>query len=253
MRVASMSWTQVAERLHVDVPPPLLLPLGAIEAHGPHLPLDTDTIIAERLADEAITVFREAHKMEALRAPSVPVTTASWAANFPGTVSLSPEGARIVLRDGINAMFRAGAKRLVLVNLHFDPDHLKVLQEVVQSLQAGGHPGLVFPNFTRRDLANRIGGEFLSGACHGGQFETSMVLSADAKLVAPIHKVLPRLDIDLAAEIKAGKKSFKEVGMDKAYCGDPSSATAEEGARLYRLLGEMLVEISMAEWDRLHA
>lgn len=250
MRVESMSWTQLAERLQVDEPPPLLLPLGAVEAHGPHLPLDTDTIIAHGLADEAIHVFREAHRIEALRAPSVPVTTASWAAGFPGTVSLSPQGAKTVVRDAINAMFKSGAKRLVLVNLHFDPEHLTVVREVVEALRASGRSELVFPDFTRRELAARIGGEFASGACHGGEFETSLVLASDAKLVAPIYKVLPRLDIDLAAAIKAGKKSFKEAGLDKAYCGNPAAATVDEGRRLYRLLAEMLVETSLEAWKQ---
>lgn len=248
MEIAAMSWTELHGRLSVDDPPPVLLPLGAVEAHGPHLPLDTDTILAEHLARWTADRFYERDHLEVLRAPAVPLSAAAWAKGFPGTVSLSPEAARATLHDALEAMRRSGADRIVLVNLHFDPEHIAAVRDVVKAVRAKGVAGLVFPDFTRRALAARVGGEFLSGSCHGGKFETSMLLAAEPAKVKSIYRGLPRRDVDLAAAIRAGKRSFLEVGLDQAYCGDPGAATAQEGKRLYGLLADLIVDDALAAW-----
>jgi hypothetical protein len=56
------------------------------------------------------------------------------------------------------------------------------------------------------------------------------------------------VDIDLAAAIRQGRRSFRELGMAHAYCGDPAGATAEEGQRLYQVLGEIVTQDCAAAW-----
>ncbi len=240
-----MSWKELSVALSVEEPPAVLLPLGAVEAHGPHLPLDTDTIIAEHLAKIAAEDLARWHETEALVTPPVPLSVAGWAADFPGTVSIDAVTAKATLRALIAALRNSGARRIALVSLHFDPGHMEAVGAVVAEDQGSG---LAFPDFTRRANAKRIGGEFASGACHGGQFETSLVLAARPKAVRDSFRTLPRIDLDLASAIRAGMQSFREAGLTDAYCGDPASASAEEGGRLYALLANILIEEALKVW-----
>ena len=98
MPIASLSdltWEEARDLL-ADPAAVAILPLGAIEAHGPHLPLATDVIIAEAIAR------RGAEKLAAagsavLILPSLAYTAASFAAGFPGTITLTPAAVTSVI------------------------------------------------------------------------------------------------------------------------------------------------------------
>jgi len=84
--------------------------------------------------------------------------------------------------------------------------------------------------------------EFQSGACHAGQYESSLVLSARPELVR--EEIRPALEpklISLSQAIRAGARSFIEIGGDQAYFGNPAAATAEEGDRVFDILAGMIV------------
>jgi creatinine amidohydrolase len=166
-------------------------------------------------------------------------------------VSLAPDAERGLLWGVLKALGNAGVSRVGLVNVHFDPAHMAVVRSVVDGAREDGMAGLAFPDFTRRQHAARIGGEFATGACHGGSFETSLVLAVDPSLVAGSYRELPAIDLDLASAIRTGKSSFREVGLHEAYCGDPAAATAEEGSRLYDLLGRIVLEECADRWARM--
>ena len=210
-----------------------LLPIGATEAHGPHLPLDTDTIIAGELARRVALRLPDARVHEPFTA-----TAASYAADFAGTQHHDPIDETRALVRVVDELYPA---RVVLLNLHFDPAHMLAVKEAVARV-----PNAVYPNFTRRAHAQEIGGEFATGACHGGEFETSLMLVAAPGKVRPTFRALPEVHVDLAAAIRAGKKTFREAGVHDAYCGHPATASREEGGRLY----SVLVDIVMAEIAR---
>ena len=242
-----MTWKEVGARFGEAQAPAVMLPLGSIEAHGPHLPLDTDTVIAVKLAETAAELLAK-NGTDALCAPAVPLAAASWAEEFPGTVSLTEEAARGVLSGAMHALKRSGASRIAIVNLHFDPVHMVALRAVVDEARLQGLPELVFTDLTRRNNAKRIGGEFATGSCHGGEFETSLMLAADPALVRPSYRELPFLNVDLAAAIREGKRSFRQVGLKDGYCGNPAKATAQEGWRLYHAMAQILFEEAAAAW-----
>ena len=212
----------------------VFLPIGAIEAHGPHLPLDTDTRIAVELARRCASKLG----WHASVAPPFIDTAASYAAEFPGTVHVDPgvEARDLVAR--VRSILAQGAHEVVLVNLHFDPAHMAALKAARAELPASK---VLFPSFTRRVHAQAIGGEFATGACHGGEFETSLMLVAAPETVKPSFRDLPAVDVDLAAAIKEGKRSFREAGVPQAYCGHPATASREEGERLYGVLAEIVL------------
>jgi creatinine amidohydrolase len=245
VKAREMSWSEIAAHLGGQDPPAVLVPLGAVEAHGPHLPLDTDTVIAERLAEVVADELLRWHGVRALLAHSIPLSVAGWAADFPGTVSLEAHTEEETLRAALRGLRSAGARRIALVNVHFDPGHLAAVKAVMADMPRSE---VVFTDFTRKANAQHIGGEFARGACHGGQFETSLVLAVRPGAVRPLHRDLPPIDLDLASAIRSGKTSFREVGLDQAYCGDPASATAAEGERLYAVLASLIVAEAVAAW-----
>ena len=81
-----------------------------------------------------------------------------------------------------------------------------------------------------------------SGACHAGQYETSLVLAVEPGLVDErAAQGLPASTLSLSEGIAAGKTTFKALGMDQAYTGSPAEATREEGAEMLERLATMIV------------
>jgi creatinine amidohydrolase len=235
--LTSATWEEVR-----DLTPPVsvaILPVGALEAHGPHLPLDTDVTIADAMARAGARRLSEEGRT-VLLLPPLAFSPAPFAAGFPGTISLRPATLEALVRDVAASLASHSVPLLALANAHLDPTHVGVLRE----LEVGGAATpIVFPDLTRRRWAERLTDEFRSGACHAGRYETSIVLAAAPEGVR--SDLLPELepvDRSLSEAIREGKRTFQEVGGPRAYFGDPARATAEEGRETIRLLGEILAE-----------
>lgn len=211
----------------------VLVPLGAVEAHGPHGPLGTDTLISEGMCRRAAEALRE--EISVLVLPALPYGVTRYAATFPGTISLSEATLRAVLTDICTALREQGLRRIVLVNNHFEPEHLTTVRAVADEL------GIAHLDLVRRRNAQRIGGEFATGSCHAGRYETSLVL-ADAPELVGERAGLPAVTVDLPAQMSAGHNDFRAMGMTDAYCGAPAEATEDEGAATFAVLTELLVE-----------
>lgn len=247
LQLAEMTWKEVAE---LDPARTVaLLPVGAIEAHGPHLPLATDGLIAEAMV--AVAARRLAgHGLVPLLLPTFPYTAAPFAAAFPGTLSLRPETVTAVLADLAHALAASGLRFLALANAHLDPTHLGSLDAGAEAARAAGL-AVAFPNLTRKPWALRLTAEFKSGACHAGRFEGSIVLATRPDLVRePLRLKLPANPVSLSTAIRAGKASFAEAGGPDAYFGDPAAATREEGEETIEVLGTILEEAILAEISR---
>lgn len=220
----------------------LIWPVGAVEAHGPHLPLGTDGRLGGEMARRAVLRLRGAGKA-AYRLPALDFSVAGYAASFAGTVGLSRGTATALVSEVLASLAGQGFRSLAIATAHLDPGHLASLHEAVQRVQAEAGVTVAFPDITRRRLAERLGDEFKSGACHAGRFETSMVLAIAPALVDDARRrVLPPFAVSLSEGIRAGKRTFEELGGDQAYFGDPAAATAAEGERLLDELATILVE-----------
>ncbi len=224
-----------------------ILPVGALEAHGPHLPLGADIIIAEAMARAAARRLQtRGHAVVLL--PSLAYTTAGFAAGFPGTVSLQPATVTDLVSEVARGLTRQGFRLLALANSHLDPDHLNSLRAARARVQEESHLKIVFPDLTQKPWALRLGAEFRSGACHGGQFETSVILAARPELVREAtRRTLPPNPISLGRAIRDGSRTFEEAGGPRAYFGHPASASREEGQETTEILGGILEEAVMAE------
>lgn len=223
-----------------------LLPVGAVEAHGPHLPLTTDVIIAAAAAKAALPGLRGmGHHPMIL--PPLAYTAAPFAAGFPGTVSVRPATFAALLADVAASLELQGVAALVIVNAHLDPAHLGAIDEGARASGAApARPGampVIHPDLTRRRWASRLTPEFKSGACHAGCYETSVVMAAAPELVRnAVRRGLSANPASLSAAIRAGAATFEEAGAGEAYCGDPAAATPQEGAETVAVLGRIVVD-----------
>lgn len=218
-----------------------LLPTGSCEAHGPHLPLDTDVRISTEMA------LRAARRHgNAVVLPGLPYGVTRYAGAFPGTLSVSAETvSRLVVEIGVDAV-RQGAVGLGIANSHFEPAHIDALFAAVTELRRRVSVPVAFPNVASRRYAARLGAEFQSGACHAGAYESAMVLAMAPQLVdEPARAGLPEVPVDLAAAMRAGAHDFVEAGGERAYFGAPAAATAADGERWLDELATILLE-SMA-------
>ena len=214
----------------------VIVPVGSVEPHGPHLPLDTDTTIsvtcaqraAERLAQEGIP---------AVVAPSVPYGVTDYASGFAGAIGVPAATLTPLLRAIAQRLLGDGFAHVCFVNNHLEPAHDAAVRAAIVGLPAGA--ASVACPLTRR-WGRTLSEEFKRGDCHAGRYETSLVLAAGVA-VRPSFGELPSLGLSLADAIKAGKTTFAEIGMDRAYTGAPRDATQAEGDALYEKLVTMVV------------
>ena len=193
--------------------PTLLVPLGSIEQHGPHLPLDTDIRIATAVAAAVASRLGG----DALLAPPIPYGAAGEHQEFAGTVSIGTEAlGRLLTEYGRSAC--TWAIRVVFVNGH--GGNLDALRSAVGLLRDEG-----------RDVA-WCGCSVEGADPHAGHTETSVLLHLSPEAVRtadigpgntePLEAILPRLrDGGIAAVSPSG------------VLGDPTTSTAESGERIF--------------------
>ena len=226
-----------------------ILPVGAVEAHGPHLPLTTDGIIATAMAEDGARQLAE-HDLLPLLLPTFEYTTARFAAAFSGTLSVSAETVTAALVDVGRSLAFHGFRTLAIANTHLDPAHLAALRAAVAQLVKEDVLA-VFPDLSRKPWALRLTDEFKSGACHAGQFETSVVLAARPELVRDeARRALAANPASLSVAIREGKETFEAAGGPHAYFGDPAAASAAEGRDTIAALGDILAEAVLTAFGR---
>jgi creatinine amidohydrolase/Fe(II)-dependent formamide hydrolase-like protein len=173
--IGELSFPEVAKLLRESSI--LCLPIGSIEQHGPHLPLNTDAVLAEEYVRRIVARFGETY--DCWQLPTLAVSLArehEWA---PGTLSLSLAGMSALLRDLGRTIARAlPARNLAIVNGH--GGNRGILEALAQDLRADFalnvcvlHPAVWMESGADAGLAD----------IHGGKNETSLMLAIAPQLV----------------------------------------------------------------------
>lgn len=205
--LAGMTWPGVPGSALV------LIPLGATEQHGPHLPSGTDALIADRVA----RAVADALASPAVVAPVLPFGSSGEHADFPGTMSIGREVLDRVVVELVRSL-SSWATRVVLINGH--GGNSPTLSTCVPRLRSEGHDVAWLPCAVP------------GGDAHAGRTETSLLLHLEPGLVdlsaavpgdtRPIGDLL----LDLVA---SGVRAVSPTGV----LGDPSGASASEGLRIF--------------------
>lgn len=245
-RFADMTWEEArdADRRHAVA----ILPVGAVEAHGPHLPLGTDVIIAEGMARACGEKLSERGRTVFLM-PPLWYTAAEFAGNFPGTVGVEGSTVSGLIHQIATSLKGQEITTLAIANAHLDPAHLSSLREAASAPPDGSR--IVFVDLTRRRNAERLTEEFNTGACHAGRFEGSVVLAETPELFrGAVASELEPNPSSLSTAIQSGLTTFEDAGGHRAYFGWPSEATAAEGRETVDTLGALLAEAILEEEGR---
>ncbi len=239
--LTSMTWTEAAGVLQKR--PVGLLPVGAIEAHGTHLPLDTDVIIATGTARTAAYQLRDLG-VDSLVLPAVSYSVSFAGTSFPGTSPVDAAVFEDYLTSLLQNLAPQGYRAIVLCNAHLEPAHVEKVQSACK--RAEGSTGLPIrsPDQRSPELARRLSAEFQAGARHAGAYETSILMAEKPEVVRfDILKSLPPVWIDLPARLREGARTFADAGADMGYFGDPARASVDEGKRMLAALADMVIEV----------
>jgi len=234
--LAALTWQEAADLLRQG--PVGLLPVGAIEAHGPHLPLGTDVIIATAIARRAAASLTE-EGLPVLVLPPISYGASFVATCFPGTSPAEPDAFRAYLTSVLLNLVPQGYRCICLCNAHREPAHAEAVWAAARAATTATGVPVVFPDVRDDRWASALGDEFRRRPRHAGRFETSLMLAAQPDAVRREGMAqLPEVPIDLPARLREGARTLSEAGGTLGYFGDPARASAAEGERLLdRLAG----------------
>lgn len=239
---ACLTWKQV-DALNRDETL-LVLPTAAVEQHGHHLPLATDTLINNYMLGKGLALLPD--EMPAYALPPVCYGKSNEHMGFPGTLSVSATTFMAVIRDLGSSIAASGFKKLVLFNTH--GGNAALVDVMARDLRAEfglrtftlfGSGGAVFEGLSPQEAAYGF---------HAGEVETSLLLSATPELVHTNEYTINYIaDISKPELLKPefSSANFAWLTRDIAasgVMGDPTSATAEKGARWIEAAAKRIAE-----------
>lgn len=234
VELGRLSWKEVEAILPLN--PVILIPIGTVEQHGPHLPVNADNMVAGFVAERA------AEATDAYVVPAINYGVSMSFRNFPGTVSVQPETLTAMLRDVCRELVRQGFRRFIFVNNH--GGNQTACEQVARDLNRDH--GLVVGNIYPWTLGYALMRDTYDDAAavygHGGDPETSAMLAMfpeDVRLDLMSGRepnmsgaFKPRRDnaIDIPGQPVGGTVylDYEELFPNGA-SGDPTVGTAERG------------------------
>lgn len=214
-----LSWVDVAAHLARD--PRLIVPVGALDQHGPHLPLGTNVLIARRIA---VDLSRE---FNVLRAPTIYYgVNARGAAEYAGTTTLRQKTLHRSLNELLAAWEKHGLSEFVVITAHRHEPHLDALATLL-TRRARVRVVSVW-DVDISDLLEKQPGPF-----HAGEAETSLMLYLYPELVRMDRaRDFPMTD-EMFRKYMNGKLPAAPPG-GSGIVGYPTTATAEKGEAIYK-------------------
>ncbi len=217
---------------HLNVTKTILIPYGAIEEHGSHLPLNTDVAIIDEALKEVIK------KRPVFLAPTIPYGVCTTTKNHPGTISITPQALRLLTEDIVRSVYAKGLRNVLLLSGHGGGLHMAALKEVAERL---------VEELDELSIAAvspyEVIGKELSQICetkndaHAGELETSLMLALKPELVNGLA------DEEYPALPKPFSVKDKVRYWPGGVWGNPKKATAEKGHKALQIIVDKVIEL----------
>lgn len=225
MHLGEMTWPEIERAMQETRT--IIVPIGATEEHGPHLPVFTDTLQAEEVARRA------GEEAGVFVAPALPYGVCRSTSGFPGTITLTPHGLRAIINDILQALGEKGFEQVILYTGHAGSSHVAALKEACS------------PHLSKLKLAIVSDYELVADSevieaemdGHAGEIETSRIMHLRPELVkdgaeANTPELPPHILLEDPREY-----------MGNGVIGDPTRATPEKGEALLELAVRGLVDV----------
>ena len=249
-----LSWTQIA-----DLPDKentvIVLPTGATEQHGPHLPCAVDTVISAGVVGHALA--RLPARVPAFAMAPITYGKSEEHLHFPGTITLSGQTLLATMNEIGESVYRAGFRKLLIVNGHGGQP--QVMEMAARELRLRHGDFIVVPSFTWR--VPNVAGQYMSErekklAMHAGHAETAIMLALAPDTVH-MEKAVANYPPEFPSKLLSpdGRPACAWTARDfgpSGIIGDPLPATAEQGrAILESLAGSWaaaIIELFELRW-----
>ncbi len=237
--LGELTWPEARNRFKkVDI---ALLPVGSFEQHGPHLPLDTDTFDAERLAAAVASACTDPKPFVL---PVIPYGISYHHEDFSGTISVNPQTLSNLIYDIGMSAARHGITKLVIINghggnipaLHFAAQMINRDANIFTCVDTGesSDPDI----FAMVETPNDV---------HAGEIETSSALAVrpDSVRKEAIKKFVPRFSnryLNFTSKRSIAWYAHVAKISPSGVLGDPTKATRDKGVRIWDVMIKHLVE-----------
>ena len=227
-----LSYELTKDQINTMNPDIAVIPVGSLEQHGSHLPVNTDIVVAEAYANEI------ARQLNAFQIPAIPISTCREHMGYKGSVWMNPDTFFLVMKDICMCLKEQGFKKIVIVQGH---GGTFMLTPVVRELNATQNPELYVCKMEPSEYMPqyKAAGIITSNvSVHAEEYETSLMMYLKNELV---HTELIQ---DFIPDVPRGYLNYGSIfcASPTGVWGSPSLATAEKGKLLYELGSRLMLE-----------
>ncbi len=240
IKIFDMNWPDIGEAIEQGFDS-IIIAVGAIEQHGPHLPLKTDSLIGEELTH---SIAKKLGKT--LQGPTINVGCSEHHMEFPGTVSILDSTLKSIISDYTQSFVKHGFKNIIFIPSH--GGNFAAMGEVIEKLQEQYPDNNVigYADLTKyleiiKQISVEAGITAEEGGAHAGENETSIMLALEEKLVVKERFEPGYVGIFGEKERNLAFSKGLKALTDNGVFGDPTKANWKAGKVYLQKLCDFLV------------
>ena len=248
-----LSWPEV-KKISKDIRSTIIWPFGAVEQHGPHLPLATDSIFVDEIIGEVLKLIPSDTPIKKL--PTQYIGFSPEHKGFDGTISLSSNLITLLIKEVGVQLADMGFKRLILLNAH--GGQISLLNTAARELRSVAPKLSIFPCFLWKGvdgLSELLTKNEIENGLHASLAETSLMMALKSKLVGderPCEGIEMQIPEGWSLEGNAPTAWFTEDLSKSGVIGDSKGSNKELGNSLKSLLVnhwfKLIMNLMKSDW-----